>query len=87
MLETLRTLSLPAEVTVRELAQAMERNPTEIQKHLMTRYSQLVTPHQKLDRETAEKVAADFGFRVQWPVLWRRRHPLPSSALNSARPW
>ncbi len=68
MLETLRTLSLPAEVTVRELAQAMERNPTEIQKHLMVRYSQLVAPHQKLDRATVEKVAADFGFKVQWPA-------------------
>jgi translation initiation factor IF-2 len=77
MLETLRTLSLPAEVTVRELAQAMERNPTEIQKHLMTRYSQLVTPHQKLDRETAEKVAADFGFRVQWPVPVEAPPPTP----------
>jgi translation initiation factor IF-2 len=77
MLETLRTLSLPAEVTVRDLAQAMERNPTEIQKHLMTRYSQLVTPHQKLDRETAEKVAADFGFRVQWPVPVEAPPPSP----------
>jgi translation initiation factor IF-2 len=77
MLETLRTLSLPAEVTVRELAQAMERNPTEIQKHLMTRYSQLVTPHQKLDRETAEKVAADFGFRVQCPVPVEAPPPSP----------
>jgi translation initiation factor IF-2 len=77
MLETLRTLSLPAEVTVRDLAQAMERNPTEIQKHLMTRYSQLVTPHQKLDRETAEKVAADFGFRVQWPVPVEAPPPTP----------
>jgi translation initiation factor IF-2 len=77
MLETLRTLSLPAEVTVRDLAQAMERNPTEIQKHLMTRYSQLVTPHQKLDRETVEKVAADFGFRVQWPVPVEAPPPTP----------
>jgi translation initiation factor IF-2 len=77
MLETLRTLSLPAEVTVRDLAQAMERNPTEIQKHLMTRYSQLVTPHQKLDRETAEKVAADFGFRVQWLVPVEAPPPSP----------
>ncbi|MCS7065000.1 MAG: translation initiation factor IF-2 N-terminal domain-containing protein, partial [Fimbriimonadales bacterium] len=32
MMEELRTLLLPPEMTVRDLAQAMERSPTDIQK-------------------------------------------------------
>ncbi|MCS7311023.1 MAG: translation initiation factor IF-2 N-terminal domain-containing protein, partial [Armatimonadetes bacterium] len=64
--EELRTLLLPPEMTVRDLAQAMERSPTEIQRHLMVRYQKLVAPHQKLDKETIEKVVADFGLKVRW---------------------
>ncbi len=66
MMEELRTLLLPPEMTVRELAQAMERSPTEIQKHLMMNHKILVAPHQKLDRATIEKVVADFGLKVRW---------------------
>ncbi|GBC93626.1 Translation initiation factor IF-2 [bacterium HR15] len=66
MSEELRTLLLPPEMTVRELAQVMERDPTEIQRHLLVRYKQLVAPHQKLDKETIEQVVADFGLKVRW---------------------
>jgi translation initiation factor IF-2 len=66
LLEELRTLLLPPDITVRELAQAMERQPTEIQRHLMVNYKQLVAPHQKLDKETVERVVADFGLKVRW---------------------
>ena len=62
----LKTLVLPRELTVRDLAEAMERAPTEIQKHIMVKHGKLVTPVQKLDPELAEKVAADFGLTVQW---------------------
>jgi len=62
----LKTLVLPRELTVRELAEAMERPPTEIQKHIMTKHGKLLTPVQKVDPELAEKVAADFGLTVQW---------------------
>ncbi|MCX7925054.1 MAG: translation initiation factor IF-2 [Fimbriimonadales bacterium] len=62
----LKTLVLPRELTVRDLAEAMERSPTEIQKHIMTKHGKLLTPVQKVDPELAEKVAADFGLTVQW---------------------
>ena len=62
----LKTLVLPRELTVRDLAEAMERLPTEIQKHIMIKYGKLLTPMQKVDPELAEKVAADFGLTVQW---------------------
>ncbi|GIV04680.1 MAG: hypothetical protein KatS3mg016_0255 [Fimbriimonadales bacterium] len=62
----LKTLVLPRELTVRELAEAMERAPTDIQKHIMTKHGKLLTPVQKVDPELAEKVAADFGLTVQW---------------------
>jgi ABC-type uncharacterized transport system ATPase component len=45
----LKTLVLPRELTVRDLAEAMERAPTEIQKHIMVKHGKLVTPVQKLD--------------------------------------
>lgn len=66
MAEALRTLLLPPEPTVRELAQAMERSPQEIQKHIMVKYGKLVTPVQKIDKELAEKIAQDFGLTVEW---------------------
>ncbi|OYT72963.1 MAG: translation initiation factor IF-2 [Armatimonadetes bacterium JP3_11] len=66
MVGDLKTLVLPRELTVRELADVMERSPTELQRHIMTKHGKLLTPVQKVDPELAEKVAADFGLTVQW---------------------
>ncbi len=90
MMEELRTLLLPSEMTVRDLAQAMERSPQEIQKHLMVRYQKLVAPHQKLDRETIEQVVADFGLKVRWeepqPAVVRPIAPAPPPTGAQPRP-
>ncbi|MCS6923790.1 MAG: translation initiation factor IF-2 [Fimbriimonadales bacterium] len=86
----LKTLVLPRELTVRELAEAMERSPTEIQRHIMTRHGKLLTPVQKVDPELAEKVAADFGLTVQWetPKPAEKVAPQPPTkvAVSGAQP-
>jgi translation initiation factor IF-2 len=86
----LKTLVLPRELTVRDLAEAMERAPTEIQKHIMVKHGKLVTPVQKLDPELAEKVAADFGLTVQWetpkPAEKPAAQPPAQAAVVGAQP-
>jgi translation initiation factor IF-2 len=86
----LKTLVLPRELTVRDLAEAMERSPAEIQKHLMTKHGKLLTPVQKVDPELAEKVAADFGLTVQWeapkPVEKPAAQPPTKAAVTGAQP-
>ncbi|MEN3000562.1 MAG: translation initiation factor IF-2 [Armatimonadota bacterium] len=88
--EELRTLLLPPEMTVRDLAQAMERSPTDIQRHLMVRYQKLIAPHQKLDKETIEKVVADFGLKVRWeepkPAVVQPLAPPPPPTGAQPRP-
>jgi len=90
MREELRTLLLPTEMTVRDLAQAMERSPTEIQRHLMVRYKKLVAPHQKLDKETIEQVVADFGLKVRWeepqPAVVQPIAPMPPTGPQPRPP-
>jgi translation initiation factor IF-2 len=82
----LKTLVLPRELTVRDLAEAMERAPTEIQKHIMVKHGKLVTPVQKLDPELAEKVAADFGLTVQWETPKPAEKPAAQAAVVGAQP-
>lgn len=62
----LRTLTLPRTLTVRDLAQAMDVAPTEIQKHIMIKYQKLVAPPQRIEPELAEQVASDFGWQIEW---------------------
>ena len=62
----LKTLVLPPNVTVRDLAQAMGVAATELQKHIMTRYQKLVAPPQKLEPELVEQLARDFGWSLEW---------------------
>ncbi len=73
----LKTLVLRHDLTVRDLAEAMERPPTEIQKHLMVKHGKLVSPVQKLEPELAEKIAADFGLTVQWETAQPAQKPAP----------
>lgn len=75
--DELKTLVLPRELTVRELAEALERPYTEIQKILMTKYGKLLTPVQKIEPELAEKVAAEFGLTVQWQAPQPAEQPAP----------
>ncbi|MDW8107747.1 MAG: translation initiation factor IF-2, partial [Armatimonadota bacterium] len=86
----LKTLVLPRELTVRELAEALERPPTEIQKLLMTKYGKLLTPVQKVDPELAEKVVAEFGLTVQWetpqPVEKPAPQPPTRAVVSGAQP-
>jgi translation initiation factor IF-2 len=86
----LKTLVLPRELTVRDLAEAMERAPTEIQKHIMVKHGKLLTPLQKLDPELAEKVAADFGLTVRWeapkPAEKPAAQPPAQAAVVGAQP-
>ncbi|GIV10794.1 MAG: hypothetical protein KatS3mg020_0285 [Fimbriimonadales bacterium] len=79
----LHTLVLSRDLTVRELAEAMERHPTEIQKHLMTKHGKLVSPVQKLEPELAEKVAADFGLTVQWETAQPAEKPAAPPATQA----
>ncbi|MFN4032543.1 MAG: translation initiation factor IF-2 [Fimbriimonadales bacterium] len=88
--DDLKTLVLRQDLTVRELAEAMERQPTEIQKHLMVKHGKLVSPVQKLEPELAEKIAADFGLTVQWetpqPAQKPAAQPPAQAVVTGAQP-
>ncbi|MDW8052299.1 MAG: translation initiation factor IF-2 [Armatimonadota bacterium] len=86
----LKTLTLSREITVRELAEALGRPPTDIQRLLMTKYGKLLTPVQKVDPELAEKIAAEYGFTVRWeapqPVEKPAPQPPTGAAVSGAQP-
>lgn len=82
----LKTLVLPRELTVRDLAEAMERSPTEIQKHIMIKHGKLLTPVQKVAPELAEKVAADFGLTIQWEMPEPAASTPPQVAVTGPQP-
>lgn len=63
--DELYTLLMPPQVTVRDLARAMECSPTDIQKRLM-KHNLLVGVTQKLDKEIVENIVAEFGLKVRW---------------------
>jgi len=62
----LKKIVLPHALTLRELAQAIDKSHIEVQKHLMVKYKQLAVPHQRIEPELAEQVAKDFGWQIEW---------------------
>jgi translation initiation factor IF-2 len=80
--DELHTLLMPPQVTVRDLARAMECSPMDIQKRLM-KHNLLVGVNQKLDREIVESVVAEFGLKVRWEEPQQER-PKPKKIQRSA---
>ncbi|NUL82457.1 MAG: translation initiation factor IF-2 [Armatimonadetes bacterium] len=83
--DELRTIVLPPQITVRELAQTLERTPTEVQKVLMGE-GHLFTLTQKLEKELAELVVSEFGLTARWqePQAQAVVAPKAKKALKTA---
>lgn len=80
--DDLHTLLMPPQVTVRDLARAMECSPTDIQKRLM-KHNLLVGVTQKLEKEVVESIVAEFGLKVRWEEP-RQERPKPKRAIRTA---
>lgn len=80
--DDLHTLLMPPQVTVRDLARAMECSPTDIQKRLM-KHNLLVGVTQKLEKEVVESIVAEFGLKVRWEEPQQER-PKPKRAVRTA---
>ena len=55
----IKTITIPEKLTVRELADAMHKNPSDIIKKLFLA-GQVMTPNSELEYEEAEKIALDY---------------------------
>ncbi|MCW5935597.1 MAG: translation initiation factor IF-2 [Fimbriimonadia bacterium] len=73
--EELRTLLLPPQISVRELAQALECAPTAIQKKLMEQ-NMLVGVTQKLEKEIVESIVEEFGLKARWEEPSKPQEPV-----------
>ncbi|MCM1105729.1 MAG: translation initiation factor IF-2, partial [Blautia sp.] len=58
---TIKTITLPEKLTIRELADAMKVQPSAIVKKLFLK-GQMVTVNQEVDFESAEEIALEFNF-------------------------
>ena len=57
--EQIKTIVIPEKLTIRELAEAMHMNPSEIIKKLFLA-GQIMTPNSEVEYEEAEKIALDY---------------------------
>ena len=57
--EQIKTIMIPEKLTIRELAEAMHMNPSEIIKKLFLA-GQIMTPNSEVEYEEAEKIALDY---------------------------
>lgn len=57
--EQIKTITIPEKLTIRELAEAMHMNPSEIIKKLFLA-GQVMTPNSEVDYEEAEKIALEY---------------------------
>ena len=57
--EQIKTITIPEKLTIRELAEAMHMNPSEIIKKLFLA-GQVMTPNSEVDYDEAEKIALDY---------------------------
>ena len=57
--EQIKTITIPEKLTIRELAEAMHMNPSEIIKKLFLA-GQIMTPNSEVEYDEAEKIALDY---------------------------
>ena len=57
--EQIKTITIPEKITIRELAEAMHMNPSEIIKKLFLA-GQIMTPNSEVEYDEAEKIALDY---------------------------
>ena len=57
--EQIKTITIPEKLTVRELAEAMHKNPSDIIKKLFLA-GQVMTPNSEVEYDEAEKIALDY---------------------------
>jgi len=80
--DELHTLLMPPQVTVRDLARAMECSPTDIQKRLM-KHNLLVGVTQRLERDVVESIVEEFGLKVRWEEPQQER-PKPKKVVRAS---
>ncbi|KAF0125579.1 MAG: translation initiation factor IF-2 [Elusimicrobia bacterium] len=69
-LDTLKTLKISTQITVRELAEKMEVKPVDLIKKLFVNMGVPATITQRLEPDVAELVAADYGFNLEIAELY-----------------
>ena len=65
--DEIKTLVLPEKITIKELAEKMKKQPSEIVKKLFLE-GKMVTINQEIDYETAEAIALDYEFLCEQEV-------------------